>query len=151
MPRPPVAIIGPREPTAEQAAMAEEIGFRLAQHGHVVLCGGKTGVMEAACRGVARAGGISVGLLPDEHWSGANPHVTIPLATGIGPARNAIIARAAGALVAVGGGLGTLSEIALALQFGRPVFIGCGAPHVDGARAYAGWDDLWPMLKQAAP
>lgn len=151
MGNPPVAVIGPREPTEAQAAFAEILGEALARQGLVVLCGGKTGVMEAACRGVARAGGISVGLLPDEHWSGGNPHVTIPLATGIGPARNALIARAACALVAVGGGVGTLSEIALGLQFGRAVFVGHGAPFVAGVQTYEAWDDLWPQLKAALP
>ncbi len=89
--------------------------------------------MEAVCRGVAAGGGLSVGLLPGETWQAANPFVGLPLATGLGVARNAVIARAAFCLVAVGGGHGTLSEMAFALQFGRPVFALQGAPEVAGA------------------
>jgi uncharacterized protein (TIGR00725 family) len=87
----------------------------------VVLCGGLVGVMAAVSRGAAEAGGTVVGVLPDGDWRTANPWVTIPIATGVGVARNAIIARASLALVAVGGGYGTLSEIAFGLQFGKPV------------------------------
>jgi uncharacterized protein (TIGR00725 family) len=119
--RVPVAVIGPREAAEAERQAAFALGAGLAALGIVLLCGGKGGVMEAACEGAAAAGGLSIGLLPDAEWQAANRFVTIPLATGIGVARNAIIACAALALVAVGGGYGTLSEIALALQFGRPV------------------------------
>jgi uncharacterized protein (TIGR00725 family) len=114
--------------------------------GLVVLCGGRSGVMEAACRGVARAGGLSIGLLPGEEWDSANPYVTVPIATGIGVARNALIARAALCLIAVGGGNGTLSEIAFGLQFGRPVFALAGAPTVSGTVELDGWDALLPRV-----
>jgi uncharacterized protein (TIGR00725 family) len=130
--RAPVAVIGPRAASAGERQAALALGAGLAGLGIVLLCGGKGGVMEAACEGAASAGGLSVGLLPDTEWQAANRFVTIPLATGIGEARNAIIARAALALVAVGGGYGTLSEIALALQFGRPVLTLLDAPPVAG-------------------
>lgn len=133
--RTPVAVIGTRTPMASQAAAATAIGRLLAVHGVTVLCGGRAGVMEEVCRGVAEAGGLSIGLLPDDEPETANPFVTVPLATGIGVARNALIARAACCLVAIGGGYGTLSEIAFALQFKRPVFLLEGAPSVDGAQA----------------
>lgn len=110
-------------------------------HGLQLLCGGKSGVMEAACKGCLEAGGLPVGLLPDEDWRQANPYVAIPIATGIGPARNALIARAAQALVAVGGGYGTLSEMAFGLHFGRPVLTLGEAPPVEGAEACADVDD----------
>lgn len=129
----PVAVIGPREASAEELATAEAVGQGLAEAGLVLLCGGKGGAMEAACRGARRAGGLTLGLLPDEEWQGANDHVAIPLATGIGPARNAILARAAVALVAVGGAYGTLSEMALAMQFNRLVLALGRAPEVPGA------------------
>ena len=131
--RVPVAVIGTRTPTASQAAAAAAMGRLLAEHGITVLCGGRSGVMEEVCRGVAEAGGLSIGLLPDDEPEAANPYVTVPLATGIGVARNALIARAACCLVAIGGGYGTLSEIAFALQFKRPVFLLDGAPVVEGA------------------
>jgi uncharacterized protein (TIGR00725 family) len=130
--RVPVAVIGPRAASEEERQAALALGAGLAGLGIVLLCGGKGGVMEAACEGAATAGGLSVGLLPDTEWQAANRFVTIPLATGIGEARNAIIARAALALVAVGGGYGTLSEIALALQFGRPVLALLDPPPVAG-------------------
>ncbi|CAH1664824.1 conserved hypothetical protein [Hyphomicrobiales bacterium] len=131
--RTPVAVVGTRTPTASQAAAAVAMGELLAGHGVTVLCGGRSGVMEEVCRGVAQAGGLSIGLLPDDEPEAANPYVTVPLATGIGVARNALIARAACCLVAIGGGYGTLSEIAFALQFRRPVFLLESAPVVEGA------------------
>jgi len=131
--RVPVAVIGPRDATAPQQQTAFSVGAGLAALGIVLLCGGKGGVMEAACEGAASAGGVSIGLLPEGEWQAANRFVTVPIATGIGEARNAIIARAALALVAVGGSYGTLSEIALALQFGRPVLTLLEAPVVAGA------------------
>lgn len=143
----PAAVIGTRTPTASQSAMATQMGALLAGHGVTVLCGGRSGVMEAVCRGVDEAGGLSIGLLPDEEPEAANPYVTVPLATGIGVARNALIARAALCLVAVGGGYGTLSEIAFALQFKRPVFLLDGAPTVEGALRCA---DAEQALEQVA-
>jgi len=133
--RVPVAVIGPREAAEGERQAALALGSGLAALGIVLLCGGKGGVMAAACEGAAAAGGLSIGLLPDEDWQAANRFVTIPLATGIGVARNAIIARAS--LVAVSGGFGTLSEIALALQFGRPVLALLDPPPVAGVIAMA--------------
>jgi uncharacterized protein (TIGR00725 family) len=130
--RVPVAVIGPRDATAPERQTAFSVGAGLAALGVVLLCGGKGGVMEAACEGAASAGGVSIGLLPEGEWQATNRFVTVPIATGIGEARNAIIARAALALIAVGGGYGTLSEIALALQFGRPVMTLLEAPVVAG-------------------
>lgn len=130
--RVPVGVIGGRDCDDATAAAARELGLALADMGLTVLCGGKGGVMEAACHGVAEAKGLSIGLLPDDHWSAANPYVSVPIASGIGVARNAIIARASLCLVAVGGGYGTTSEAAFALQFGRPVFALAGAPDLVG-------------------
>jgi uncharacterized protein (TIGR00725 family) len=132
--RVPVAVIGSRDASVAERRTAFAVGAGLAALGIVLLCGGKGGVMEAACEGAASAGGMSIGLLPDDEWQAANRFVTIPIATGIGVARNAIIARAGLALVALGGGYGTLSEIALALQFGRPVLTLLDAPAVSGVR-----------------
>ncbi|WP_448206255.1 TIGR00725 family protein [Azospirillum sp. sgz302134] len=144
--RPPVGVIGPREPSPLQRQLAERIGAELATLGLTVLCGGRAGVMEAVCKGVAAKGGVSVGLLPGDDWDSGNAYVTIPVATGIGVARNAIIARAALCLIAIGGGNGTLSEIAYGLQFGRPVFALAGAPQVNGTVELEGWNDLLPRL-----
>jgi uncharacterized protein (TIGR00725 family) len=117
-----VAVIGGSAPTAEEAAAAKAIGRALAEAGAVLICGGRGGVMEAACRGAKT---VTIGILPGTDRREANPYVDIPIVTGIGVARNAIIARTAQAAVAVGGSYGTLSEIAFALAFGVPV-VGLG-------------------------
>lgn len=133
MRRVPVGIIGPKVATDDEMKTAEFLGGALARLGLQLLCGGKNGVMEAACKGCAEAGGIPIGLLPDEEWTAANDYVAIPIPTGIGPARNAIIARGCQVLIAIGGGHGTLSEMALGLHFNRPVLSLSNAPAVDGA------------------
>jgi len=122
-----VAVVGTGDAGegSPEAIAAEAIGRGLADAGAVVLCGGLGGVMAAACRGVAAAGGTAVGLLPSGSRQDANPWVTVALPTGLGEARNALVVRAADAVVAVGGGYGTLSEIALALRTGTPV-VGLG-------------------------
>jgi uncharacterized protein (TIGR00725 family) len=130
--RQPIGVIGPRQASDEQMAAAEAIGSAFGTIGFSVVCGGRQGIMEAVCRGVAGAGGISIGLLPDTDASCANRYVTVPIATGIGEARNAIVARAAFCLVAIGDSYGTLSEVALGLQFGRPVIGLCGAATLHG-------------------
>jgi uncharacterized protein (TIGR00725 family) len=140
--RVPLGVIGPRSASPRQAQVAESVGAGLAGLGLTVLCGGGAGVMEAVCRGAAEAGGLSVGLLPGDDWRAANPYVGVPVATGIGEARNALIARAALALVAIGGGLGTLSEVAFGLKFGRTVFGLEGAPAVEGVVMLDGWPSL---------
>lgn len=131
----PVGVIGGRQARPDQLQAAEALGAALAGMGLAVLCGGREGVMEACCRGVASQGGVSIGLLPEDTVADANPHLTYAIATGIGIARNAIIARGSLCLVAVGGGLGTTSEVALGLQFGKRVFGLLGAPAVEGLRS----------------
>lgn len=116
-----VAVIGGSPCSETEAALAEELGRLLAAAGAVVLTGGRGGVMAAASRGAAQAGGLVVGILPGDDASQANPWVTLPIVTGMGEARNAILVRTAHAVIAVGGEYGTLSEIAFALKFGRPV------------------------------
>jgi uncharacterized protein (TIGR00725 family) len=93
----------------------------VAEAGAVLVCGGLGGVMEAACRGAQRAGGLTLGILPGRDRAEANPHVDVAIPTGLGEARNALVVHAADAVVAVAGEYGTLSEIALALQAGIPV------------------------------
>jgi uncharacterized protein (TIGR00725 family) len=97
----------------------------------VVVCGGLGGVMEAACRGAKGAGGTTIGILPGVDRSAANPFVDVAIPTGLGEARNALVVRAADALIAVGGGYGTLSEIAFALKAGKRV-AGIGTWEIDG-------------------
>ena len=102
-------------------ALAETVGREIAKHGKMLVCGGLGGVMQAACKGARAEGGITIGILPGSETSTANPYVSVPVATGIGVARNVIIVRTADAVVAVDGSYGTLSEIAIALNLGKPV------------------------------
>ena len=133
--RTPVGVIGPRDADAEQLAIAEAIGAGLGRMGLALVCGGRQGVMEAVCRGSAAHGGLSIGLLPETEPNLANAYVTVPIATGIGEARNALVARASLCLVVIGDSYGTLSEVALGLQFGKRVFGLAGAAQVKGVCA----------------
>ena len=121
MPTRYVAVCGSSDPTASQLDAAREVGRLLAESGAVVLNGGLGGVSGAASEGAAGTGGTVVGFLPDTDRHGANPHVTVSLPTGMGQARNALIVTAAESVIAIGGGWGTLSEIALAQRLGRSV------------------------------
>jgi uncharacterized protein (TIGR00725 family) len=116
-----IAVIGGGQCTRKEARLAEEVGRELARRGAVLVCGGLGGVMEAACRGAGAEGGTTIGILPGEDSRTANPHVQIPIATGLGYARNIAVVRSARAVIAVGGSYGTLSEIGYALQAGTPV------------------------------
>jgi uncharacterized protein (TIGR00725 family) len=120
-----VGVVGPAEAAASLERTAEEVGRLVAVAGAVLVCGGLGGVMSAACRGAAAAGGLTVGILPGDDRRSANPWVAVPVATGMGELRNGLVVRASDVLVAVGGGYGTLSELALALKLGRPV-VGLG-------------------------
>jgi uncharacterized protein (TIGR00725 family) len=115
-----VAVCGESDPQTSLADVAFELGRGIAQRDAVLICGGLTGVMEHAARGARAAGGLTIGLLPGDDPNEANEFVQVAIATGLGHARNAILARTADGVVALGGGLGTLSEIALALRNGRP-------------------------------
>ena len=115
-----VAVCGESDPQTSLADLAFEVGRGIAERGAVLICGGMTGVMEHAARGARAAGGLTIGLLPTEDPDDANPYIDVAIATGIGDSRNAILARTADGVIAIGGGLGTLSEIALALRNRRP-------------------------------
>jgi len=134
---PYVAVVGAGAGVApEVLAAAEAVGEGLARRGAVVVCGGLGGVMEAACRGARAAGGTTLGILPGDDRSAANPFVAVAVATGLGELRNGLVVRSADAVVAIAGGHGTLSEIALALKAGKRV-VGLGTWEVGGVRAAA--------------
>ena len=116
-----VAVVGgdPADPAALE--VAERVGRSLGQRSCILVCGGLGGVMEAACRGAKATGGTTIGILPSLDRASANPYVDIAIPTGMGEMRNALIVRGVDGLIAVGGGFGTLSEIALALKAGKPV------------------------------
>jgi uncharacterized protein (TIGR00725 family) len=116
-----IAVIGNSSCSPEEAKLAETVGELLAQQGVTVICGGLSGVMEAVCRGAKSKGGLTVGILPGQDSSTANPWVDIPVVTGIGEARNVVVVKSAQAVIAIGGSYGTLSEIAYALKSNIPV------------------------------
>jgi uncharacterized protein (TIGR00725 family) len=147
--RVPVGVIGPREATTQQLAAALEVGELLGDCRLTVICGGRGGVMQAVCEGVARVGGLSIGLLPETDPAGANRFVGVPIATGIGEARTALIARAAFCLIAIGDSFGTLSEVALGRQFGKLVIGLEGAADLGGVRRAAGAREAVQMAAEA--
>jgi uncharacterized protein (TIGR00725 family) len=116
-----IAVIGNSSFSPEETKLAETVGELLAQRGATVICGGLGGVMEAVCRGAKSKGGLTVGILPGQDSSMANPWVDIPVVTGIGEARNVAVVKSAQAVIAIGGSYGTLSEIAYALKNNIPV------------------------------
>ena len=120
-----VAVVGGSTAALDVCQAAEDVGRELARSGAVLVCGGLGGVMAAACRGAKGEGGLTLGILPGDSREEANAWVDVAVPTGMGEARNAIVVRAADALVAVGGEFGTLSEIALAVRLGKPV-VGIG-------------------------
>jgi uncharacterized protein (TIGR00725 family) len=121
---------------ARLLAAAEAVGAELARRGAVVVTGGLGGVMEAACRGARSAGGTTLGILPGGDRTAANAFVSVAVATAMGELRNGLVVRCADAVVAIAGGYGTLSEIALALKAGKPV-VGIATWEIEGVRAAA--------------
>lgn len=118
-----IAVVGAGDATdaPHLLPVAESVGARLAAAGAVLVCGGMGGVMEAAARGARSGGGVVIGILPGENRAAGNAHLTVAIPTAMGEGRNVLVARAADALIAIGGEYGTLSEIALALKLGRTV------------------------------
>ena len=128
-----IGVIGSGDLNKHQDPLALEVGACIARHGAAMVCGGLSGIMEAASRGAAQENGTIIGILPGSDKEDANPHITFTIPTGMGVARNILIVRTADALVALPGGSGTLSEIALALNIGKPV-VDLGGWHIDGTR-----------------
>ena len=120
-----IGVLGPGAAGAETLALAGEVGAEIARHGAVLICGGLGGVMEAAARGAKQAGGLTVGIVPGVDAREANEFIDVPVATGMGEARNVLVVRSSDAVIAIAGSYGTLSEIALALKIGVPV-VGLG-------------------------
>jgi uncharacterized protein (TIGR00725 family) len=116
-----IGVAGAAQPEMPLVELAEELGRQLAEAGATLVCGGGPGVMAAACRGAQEVGATTIGLLPGADRSGGNPYLSVALPTGLGEGRNLLLVRACDALIAVGGGFGTLSEIALAVRTGVPV------------------------------
>lgn len=140
--RQPVAVIGPGDAGQTECTAAYAVAHALAGAGMVVICGGRGGVMAAASRGATEAGGMAVGILPEDDDVNANEWLSVAVPTGMGEMRNAIIARSAVCLVAIGSNLGTLSEMAMGLKWGKPVFVIHGDIQLPGANEALDVDDL---------
>lgn len=116
-----IGVIGAANASEEEKRTSEEVGVLIAKGNCFLLCGGMGGVMEAACRGAKSAGGPTIGILPGLEASSANRFIDIPIVTGMGEARNVIVAKSSHSIIAIGGSFGTLSEISFALKSGIPV------------------------------
>jgi uncharacterized protein (TIGR00725 family) len=125
-----IAVVGPADATPDELATAAAVGTAIARQGAVLLCGGLGGVMAAAAAGASAADGLSVGFLPGYDPETADPAIALPLPTGLGEARNVVLVASADAVIAIGGGAGTLSEIGLALKLARPL-VGLGTWRVE--------------------
>lgn len=134
-----IGVIGGNSADDSTRALAESVGREIALRKATLVCGGRGGVMESACKGAREAGGITVGILPGEDRSGANRFVDIPIVTGMGIGRNILVVRSSQAVIALEGSHGTRSEISFALQMGTPV-IGLNA-----------WQEIPQVLQATTP
>ena len=142
-----VGVIGGGECTDSTYKTAQSLGFEIGKRDWNLVCGGLGGVMEAAAKGCAEAGGMSLGILPGSKRDSANPYIRIALPTGLGEGRNLLVVRTSDVLVSIGGGYGTLSEIALALKAGKPV-IGLETwEHIQGIQYVSHPDEVIEKIK----
>ena len=149
--KPYIGVIGTSKISLEIEKIAFEVGYEIANRGGILVCGGLGGVMEAACQGAKKAGGITIGILPDLNRNEANPYVDFAICTGLQEARNLIIVRNSDALIAIGKGYGTLSEIAFAFKLEKPV-IGIRTwstdlPLIETKNGQEAVNKAWMMLK----
>jgi hypothetical protein len=129
-----ISVIGGGTVTGDVRETAAQTGRVVARRGHTLVCGGLGGVMEAACRGAKAAGGDTIGILPTDRRADANDYVDVPIATGLGHGRNALVVMNGDAVVAIDGAGGTLSEVGFSLVFDRPI-AGLGTHDVSGVEA----------------
>lgn len=122
-------MIGPGDASMEEYASALTVGRFIGQQGATLVFGGMGGVMEAAWKGAREAGGRTIGIPPDT--GNGNPYLDVVIRTGLGHAKNMVVVQSADAVIAIGGSHGTLSEIAIALKLGKPVF-GLGPRDIPG-------------------
>lgn len=141
-----VGVVGGSKAEPDVMKLAEEVGTEIARRGCALVCGGMTGVMEAACKGARREGGLTIGIIPSDDKKDANPHVQIPIVTGMGSGRNIMLVKTADVIIAVGGEYGTLSEIAHALNIGKTV-IGLRTWKLDAAHIHH--DHTIPNFREA--
>ncbi len=146
-----IGVIGGRQCDEKTKAIAYETGKAIAHNGFGLVCGGKSGVMEAAARGCKEAGGKTLGIIPEDDPEQANPYIDVVIPTGMGIMRNLLVVRTAKALIAIGGHYGTLSEIAFALQLNKPIVgIGTWSLSDNMPTAKTGEEAVSVILKQIA-
>lgn len=126
-----IGVIGGSKPGQESYSHALKIGQLIAEKGAILICGGLSGVMEAASQGARKAGGLTVGILPGNSPADANPSIDIAIATGLGYARNSLVAMNSDVIIAVNGQYGTLTEIAYGCIYGKKI-IGLGTWEIEG-------------------
>jgi uncharacterized protein (TIGR00725 family) len=119
--KPVIAVIGASKCSKKLRDMAAQVGKYIAEHGGIIVCGGMGGIMEGAARGAKEGGGVTIGILPTDDKSDANPYIDFAIPTGFGEARNIIVVRTADVVIALPGKYGTLSEMAFARLFNKPV------------------------------
>ncbi len=119
--KPVIAVVGANKCSKKLRDMAAEVGQYVAENGGVIVCGGLGGIMEGAARGAKKANGVTIGILPGDNADDANEFIDFVIPSGFGEARNILIIRTADAIVAFPGKYGTLSEMAFALQAGKPL------------------------------
>ncbi len=141
-----VSVIGGHKCDAETSELASRIGEIVAGEDAVVVCGGLGGIMEAVCRGAKAKGGLTVGIIPGEDSGAANQFVDVVITSGMGYSRNTLVAGTADMIVALPGEYGTLSEIAFALNAGKPVY-GLGAWDIPGVNALEGPEKIADKIK----
>ena len=126
-----IGVIGGSNPDAKSRQVASEVGQLIAEKGAILVCGGLSGVMEAASRGAKQAGGLTIGILPGSSPQDANPHIDIALATGMGYGRNSLVAMNSDVIIAIDGQYGTLTEIAYGTIYGKKI-VGLGTWGIEG-------------------
>ncbi|MFP3872112.1 MAG: TIGR00725 family protein [Candidatus Natronoplasma sp.] len=130
-------------------ARAEKLGEKLAERGHVLVCGGRGGVMKAACKGAKKANGTTVGILPSGRREEANEYVDIPIVTGLGMLRNSLVVLNGDVVVAIDGSYGTLSEICMAEKYGKKI-LGLGTWQIDAVDHAEDVDDLLKKIEDVS-
>ncbi|NOZ03478.1 MAG: TIGR00725 family protein [FCB group bacterium] len=141
-----ISIFGGRDIDEQTYAETVELGRLMARENWLVFCGGAEGVMEAIAKGVSEEGGVCIGILKGQDPGSGNMYLTIPIATALGVGRNALLAYNCDVAVAVSGQYGTLSEIAYALQLGKPV-VGYKSWPVEGVVNAGSVNDIIKQVK----
>ena len=131
--------------TEEDCRRAEELGKGIAELGHILICGGRGGVMEAACKGAKEEGGTTIGILPSSDRSEGNDFLDHSIITNLGIMRNSLVVLNGDLVVAVDGGYGTLSEIAIATEY-RKRILGLGTWDLDSVESHDSVDDILKEL-----